>query len=74
MLRRAEAIAMDAVPVMPFYIYTRSEIWKPYLMGHWPNYQNLHQFKYWWIDERWYDGVPTEPLANLPPPMPKVQP
>jgi ABC-type oligopeptide transport system substrate-binding subunit len=66
-LREAEALAMDATPVIPLYVYTRSEVIKPYLMGNWLNYQNHPQFKYWWIDERWYDGVPASPLPNLPP-------
>jgi oligopeptide transport system substrate-binding protein len=68
LLRRAEAIAMDDLPVLPLYVYTRLELVKPYLMGHWLNYQHRMLFKYWWIDERWYDG-PQTPLPNPPPPM-----
>jgi len=68
LLRDAETLAMGQAPMIPLYVYTRSEMWKPYLMGQWPNYQNHHPAKYWWIDRRWYDGTPTTPLPNLPPP------
>ena len=67
MLREAETLAMDAAPVIPLYVYTRSEVIKPYLMGNWLNYQNHPQFKYWWIDDRWYHGVPASALPNAPP-------
>jgi oligopeptide transport system substrate-binding protein len=68
LLRRAEAIAMDELPVLPLYVYTWSEMVKPYLMGHWLNYQHRQLFKYWWIDRRWYDG-PQQRLPNEPPPV-----
>jgi oligopeptide transport system substrate-binding protein len=73
LLRRAEAIAMDELPVLPLYVYTRLELVKPYLMGHWLNYQHRMLFKYWWIDERWYEG-PQTPLPNPPPPMMAPEP
>lgn len=63
-LREAEALMLGEAPLIPFYVYTRAELWKPYLKGMWPNYANRHAFKYWWIDERWYDGVPTTPSAS----------
>ena len=74
LLRQAEQILHEATPVIPFYVYTRSEMVKPYLMGQYGNYQNRHPFKYWWIDTRWYDGVPDEPLPNSPPPLLKPDP
>jgi ABC-type oligopeptide transport system substrate-binding subunit len=64
LLRQAEAIAMDAAPLLPIYTYTRSEMIKPYLMGHAINYENKHLWKYWWIDRRWYRGVPTDRLPD----------
>jgi len=70
LLRQAEALAMDQVPLIPLYVYTRAEMWKPYLMGQWPNYQNHHPAKYWWIDRRWYEGNPTTPASNEPPVSP----
>jgi ABC-type oligopeptide transport system substrate-binding subunit len=68
LLHRAEALAMSEAPLMPLYVYTRSELTKPYLMGHFINMQQRLYFKYWWIDERWYAGTP-ERLPNSPPPM-----
>jgi ABC-type oligopeptide transport system substrate-binding subunit len=68
LLRRAEALALAQAPLIPLYTYTRSELVKPYLMGHFLNYQQRLMFKYWWIDERWYSGTP-ERLPNTPPPM-----
>jgi ABC-type oligopeptide transport system substrate-binding subunit len=70
LLRQAEAILHAATPVIPFYVYTRSEMRKPYLMGHWGNFQNEHRFKYWWIDERWVDGPQATLLPNPPPAHP----
>jgi oligopeptide transport system substrate-binding protein len=64
LLREAEQVAMDAVPVIPVYTYTRSELIKPYVRGHVINYE------YWWIDRRWYDGVPGSQLDDGLPPRP----
>jgi oligopeptide transport system substrate-binding protein len=66
--RDAETMLRDAAPLLPIYVYTRSTLVKPYLMGFWGNYLDQHPWKYFWIDERWYDGVPSEPLPNPPPP------
>jgi hypothetical protein len=66
-MRRAEALLMDEAPVMPLYVYTHSELIKPYLMGHWLNYQHRQLFKYWWIDRRWYERDDLERLPNTPP-------
>jgi oligopeptide transport system substrate-binding protein len=49
-LRKAEAIAMDAQPLIPFYVYTRAYMTKPYVKGIWSNYQDHHPFKYMSID------------------------
>jgi ABC-type oligopeptide transport system substrate-binding subunit len=68
LLHRAEALLIAQAPIMPMYVYTRSELVKPYLMGHFLNYQQRLLFKYWWIDERWYSGTP-ERLPNTPPPL-----
>ncbi len=66
--REAETMLRDATPMLPIYVYTKSTMVKPYLMGYWGNYLDQHPWKYFWIDERWYDGVPDEPLPNTPPP------
>jgi ABC-type oligopeptide transport system substrate-binding subunit len=73
-LLRAEALAMSQVPIIPLYVYTRSELVKPYLLGHVINPQQRLLFKYWWIDRRFYDGVPEHPLPNGLPPLPEATP
>lgn len=49
-LQKAEAYMLAAQPIIPFYIYTRSYMLKPYVRGFTPNYQDRHAFKYLWID------------------------
>ena len=71
LLREAEALAVEQAPLIPVYVYTRSELTKPYLMGDVINFENRHYLKYWWIDKRWYDGVPTTRLDHGFPPRPK---
>ena len=48
-LRRAERLAMEEMPLIPFFVYTRSDMWKPYVKGVFPNFQNRHPFKDIWI-------------------------
>ena len=66
--RQAEAIAMSEQPIIPIYVYTRPMMVKPYLKGLWGNYLDRHQWKYCWIDERWYDGIPETVVDDPPPP------
>ena len=54
-------------------MYTRSELNKPYLMGNVINFESRHMFKWWWIDKRWYDGVPSTKLDHGFPPRPTSQ-
>lgn len=70
LLRQAEDLAMDQQPLIPIYVYTRSYLIKPYLRGFWPNYQDRHPFKWMWIDERFYEGVPDQIGDDPPPPEP----
>ncbi|HKU41865.1 MAG TPA: peptide ABC transporter substrate-binding protein [Polyangiales bacterium] len=72
LFKQAEAIAMEAAPLLPFYIYTRSELTKPYLRGSVINFENKHLFKYWWIDRRWYSGRQENALDHGFPPRPKL--
>lgn len=70
-LLQAEALAMDAAPLLPLYGYVRSEMWKPYMRGIWPNYTGNHFMKYWWVDT---DYTPEKnpdrrPGDDPPPPM-----
>lgn len=67
-LRRAEEIAMDELPILPIYVYARLDMVKPYVRGYWGNIQNIHPMKWMWIDERFYDGVPSEWRPEEPPP------
>ena len=63
-LRDAEEYLIQNQPVLPIYIYARTQMIKPYLKGISPNYQDRHPWKYLWIDERWYDGKPTDVKTN----------
>ena len=51
LLRQAEALALDEQPLIPLYVYTRSQLIKPYVRGIWGNHQDRHPWKYIWIDE-----------------------
>lgn len=68
LFEKAEQIIAEEQPIMPMYWYTRSTLVKPYLKGFWPNLQSHHHWKYMWIDDRWYDGVPENPegVENKP--------
>jgi oligopeptide transport system substrate-binding protein len=63
-LQDAERYVLAAMPILPLYVYSRSELVKPYLMGHALNYETRYLCKYWWIDRRWYDGVPSTRLSE----------
>lgn len=71
LLREAETLAVEQAPLIPLYVYTRSELTKPYLMGDVINFENRHMLKWWWIDKRWYEGVPSTRLDPGFPPLPK---
>lgn len=73
LLRQAEALILEEQPIIPLYVYTRSQLWKPYVKGIWPNLQDRHPFKYMWIDERWFDGVPRDLFDDTPPPTVPVE-
>ncbi len=67
-LREAEEMVVEELPVLPIYVYARLDLVKPYVRGHWSNIMNLHPLKWMSIDERFYDGVPSEWSAEDPPP------
>ena len=47
------------------YVYTRSEVTKPYVKGHVINYQTRSFYKYVFIDPRWHGGVvPTTEISD----------
>ncbi len=69
--RKAEAIALAAMPRIPLYFDTRSTLVKPWVKGFWGSSLNPHQVQYLWIDPDWQRGGPNEPAylpAELPPP------
>ena len=67
-LKQAEVQLLGQQPILPIYVYTRSQLVKPYIRGFWENYQDRHPWKYLWIDSKWYDDVPV-PQAEPPPPV-----
>ncbi|HVR62051.1 MAG TPA: ABC transporter substrate-binding protein [Polyangia bacterium] len=69
LLRQAEELALAETPMIPIYIYTRSELVKPYLRGFYANIQNHAPMKYWWIDERFYRETPAVTVEDAPPPL-----
>jgi oligopeptide transport system substrate-binding protein len=56
LLRQAEAIALEAQPLLPLYAITRKHLQKPYVRGLWMNYQDRHPFKALWLDDNWRPG------------------
>jgi len=67
LLRQAEELMLKDQPLIPLFVYTKTYMRKPYLKGFWPNYQDRHDWKYFWIDKRWYQGIPTTPIQDEPP-------
>lgn len=74
LLRQAETVAMDAQPIIPVYVYSRLDLWKPYVRGLWGNIQNKHPLKWISIDRRFYDGVPAEIAPEPVPPLRRPEP
>jgi oligopeptide transport system substrate-binding protein len=60
-MREAEGLAMDELPLIPLYVYTRSQMVKPYVRGFWSNYFDRHPWKYLSIDERRSESEPEPP-------------
>jgi oligopeptide transport system substrate-binding protein len=73
LMRQAEVLALDQQPLIPIYVYTRTQMVKPYVRGFWPNILDRHPWKYLSIDQRWYDGVPEHIPEDLPPELPLVE-
>jgi len=67
-LRAAEAVGLAEQPLIPLYVYTRSQLVKPYVRGIWGNHQDRHPWKYLWIDEAFDPARPVP--ADPPPPTP----
>ncbi|MBA3482889.1 MAG: peptide ABC transporter substrate-binding protein, partial [Pirellulales bacterium] len=50
MLRDAERILMDELPILPFYFYVSKNMVKPYVRGFYNNFQDSHPVSAIWID------------------------
>lgn len=74
LMMQAERLAMAQAPLIPIYVYSRTEMKKPYLKGNWMNYQHRQMFGNWRIDERYYSGVPTGDADDPVPPVRESRP
>ncbi|WP_437947885.1 peptide ABC transporter substrate-binding protein [Sorangium sp. So ce296] len=71
MFRRAEKRAVDRMPKMPLYFYTKSTLVKPWVKGFKGNARSLQLVKWFWIDPRWRDDPSNEiafPQLEFPAP------
>ena len=68
LFREAEALALAEQPLIPLFIYTRSQLVKPYVRGIWGNYQDRHPWKYISIQEGTPPSLPADAAADRPPP------
>jgi oligopeptide transport system substrate-binding protein len=69
--RQAEKLALDEMPRLPLYFYTKSTMVKPYVKGFYPNAKNLHPVRFMWIDPDWRehrDNAPAVQPEEFPPP------
>jgi oligopeptide transport system substrate-binding protein len=71
--RKAELLAVDAVPKIPLYFYTKQTLIKPWVRGFRANPKNLQLFKWLWIEQgrtTMPEGLeaPAVPDQELPPP------
>lgn len=71
-LRAAETMALAHQPLIPLYVYKRSQLVKPYVRGFWSNNQDRHPWKYLWVDDTFDPNAP--PPADPPPPRPGATP
>ena len=73
--RAAEKRAVDAMPKIPLYFYTKSILVKPWVKGFHPNGRNVHLAQWLWIDPT--GAAPDEPASaprEYAPPGPFVKP
>ena len=63
--RRAEAMAVEAMPRIPLYFATRSTLVKPWVKGFRGSKKDPHAVQFLWIDPAWQAslGVPGSPDA-----------
>lgn len=63
--RQAESVALEAMPRLPLYFYSKATLAKPYLRGFHPNPMNRHPVRWMWIDSEWRSRSTAE-LAYEP--------
>jgi len=61
LLRRAEALAVEAAPFLPIYHYSTNELVKPWVRGIHQTALDVHPLTYVWIDHEWREH---EPIAG----------
>ena len=66
MYRRAEALAVDAMPKIPLYFYTKSTLMKPYVKGFRFNAKNRHHLSWMWIDPAFATNTADAPAFEVP--------
>jgi oligopeptide transport system substrate-binding protein len=69
--RQAEARAVDAMPKLPLYFYTKSTLVKPWVRGHYGLGRDVHLVRWLWIDPAWASSSVDEPAyvsPDFPPP------
>jgi len=57
----AESVALDQAPYLPIYLYSTSQLMKPWVQGIYPTALDVHPLTYVWIDHDWRQH---EPLAR----------
>jgi oligopeptide transport system substrate-binding protein len=67
LLRQAEALALGDQPLIPLYVYSRSQLIKPYVRGIWGNHQDRHPWKAIWIDPDFDPTAPEHARADVVP-------
>lgn len=75
-LREAERRAVDGMPRIPFYFYTKNSLVKPWVKGFYPNPRGLHLAQWLWIDPSG-GAAENRPAANpleYDPPGPFARP
>ncbi|WP_437878569.1 peptide ABC transporter substrate-binding protein [Sorangium sp. So ce513] len=65
LFRKAEKRAVDGMPKLPLYFYTKSTLVKPWVKGFIGNARGLQLVKWLWIDPSWRDN-PSNDVAFAP--------
>jgi oligopeptide transport system substrate-binding protein len=69
--RQAELRAVQAMPKLPLYFYTKSTLVKPWVKGHYGLGRDVHLVRWLWIDPDWATHTVDEPAyvsPDFPPP------